>query len=88
MQRSGYLTRCLSIWLLKKTEKIEEKKLLILSVVHLFGLPGDGDLVPHVVVERLPRRLHLGVQFSRPLINCQTDSPVFQMYQKIVRAVT
>ena len=59
-----------------------------LAVRLLLRLPGQGDLVPLVVVERLPLRLDGGVQLTRPLVNGEADPSVLEVDEDVVLAMT
>ena len=59
-----------------------------LAVRLLLRLPGQGNLVPLVVVERLPLRLDGGVQLARPLVNGEADPSVLEVDEDVVLAMT
>ena len=80
----SYLTGGLAVRLLKYQNYFSSQHL----PPHLLRLPGEGHLVPLVVVERLTLRLDGGVQLTRPLVNGEADTSILEVDEDIVLAVT
>ena len=57
-------------------------------VSHPLGLPGQGDLVPRVVIEGLSAGLDGGVELAGPLVDGETDPSVLEVDEDVVLTMT